>query len=78
MEVQHPLEGLFKQRVDELNELVGSHLRRSRTWLSLLEIINYCWLTALIVALGVGRGRQTRVLQAVQVRRVARVLIDCR
>lgn len=67
MDLQHPLEPLFRQRVADLNKLIGGHLKRSRVWLSLLEIINYCWLIALIVALGVGKGKQTPVLQAVEV-----------
>ncbi|ORY76874.1 hypothetical protein BCR35DRAFT_305623 [Leucosporidium creatinivorum] len=67
MEVQHPLEGLFKSRIEELNELVGGHLKRSRVWLSLMEIINFGWLLALIVVLGVEQGKQTGILKGVEV-----------
>lgn len=67
MEVQHPLEGLFKSRIEELNELIGGHLKRSRVWLALMEIVNFGWLLALIIILGVERGKQTGVVKGVEV-----------
>lgn len=67
MEVQHPLEGLFRSRVEELNDLIGGHLKRSRVWLALMEIINFGWLLALIIVLGVERGKQTSIVKGVEV-----------
>lgn len=81
MELQHPLEGLFKSRIDELNELIGGQLRVARVYLSLLEIVNFCWLVALIIVLGVGRGKQTPYLQGVEVSSAitfSRLLADLR
>lgn len=68
MEVQqHVLEQLFKTRIDELNVLIPQHLRLSRVYLALLEMVNWTWLVMLFVALGVTGGKQTRFLQAVEV-----------
>ncbi|KAM0790162.1 hypothetical protein ACM66B_005481 [Microbotryomycetes sp. NB124-2] len=72
----HPLEPLFRQRIDELNDLIPQQLVTTRVYLALLEIANLTWLIALIVALAVDGGKQTGFLKGVEIALVLVILIN--
>ncbi|GAA5872731.1 hypothetical protein JCM8547_006328 [Rhodosporidiobolus lusitaniae] len=74
--VQHPLTPLYKQRIAELNTVIGEHLALTRMWLALLEIGNYAWVIALIVALATGGGKQTGFLKGVEIALVLVILLN--
>lgn len=64
----HPLAPLYKKRVHELNELIQDELITTRIWLALVELLDYVWLVALVIALAQGGGVQTGFLKGVEVR----------
>ncbi|KAK4046699.1 hypothetical protein OIV83_005902 [Microbotryomycetes sp. JL201] len=76
MDVQHPLEPLFRQRIDELNELIPQQLVTTRVYLALLEIANIAWLVALVVALALDGGKQTGFLKGVEIALVLVILLN--
>ncbi|CEQ40104.1 SPOSA6832_01695 [Sporobolomyces salmonicolor] len=75
LEPQHPLEGLFKARIAELNELVAARLELTRVWMALIEVMLYVWFIALIVALATSKGQQTGYLKGVEVALVLVILL---
>lgn len=64
----HPLVPLFKSRIADLNQTIPDSLAITRVWLALVELMDYVWLVALVVALGQGGGKQTGFLKGVEVR----------
>lgn len=64
---QHPLEPLFRKRIQDLNEIINEGLVLSRGWLALVELMFVVWMLALVVALGQGGGAQTGFLKGVEV-----------
>ncbi|GAA5985385.1 hypothetical protein JCM11641_006383 [Rhodosporidiobolus odoratus] len=76
LEVQHPLYPLYKSRIAELNTVIGENLGATRAWLALLEMMNYVWIIALIVALGTGKGKQTGFLKGVEIALVLIILLN--
>ena len=64
---QHPLEPLFRKRIQDLNEVINEGLVLSRGWLALVDLMFIVWILALIVALGQGGGAQTGFLKGVEV-----------
>ncbi|KAK4048168.1 hypothetical protein OIO90_005932 [Microbotryomycetes sp. JL221] len=73
---QHPLAPLYRQRMDELNQLIPQHLIVSRVYLALLEVANVAWLIALIVALAIDGGKQTGFLKGVEIALVLVILMN--
>ncbi|SDA01423.1 BZ3500_MvSof-1268-A1-R1_Chr10-1g02651 [Microbotryum saponariae] len=76
MPFHHPLEPLFKSRIEELNELIPQRLGPSRVWLAALEIINWLWIVALIVALAQGKGKQTEFLEGVELTLIVIIVLN--
>ncbi|BGP18207.1 hypothetical protein JCM10213_007835 [Rhodosporidiobolus nylandii] len=76
LEVQHPLYPLYKTRIAELNEIISEQLTVTRVWLALLEIMNYVWFVALIIALATGKGKQTGFLKGVEIALVLVILLN--
>ncbi|SCV73917.1 BQ2448_6347 [Microbotryum intermedium] len=74
--LHHSLEPLFKSRIEELNELIPQHLGPSRVWLAALEIVNWLWIVALIVALAQGKGKQTRFLEGVELTLIVIIVLN--
>lgn len=64
----HTLLPLFQSRIADLNQLVPDSLAITRVWLALVEVMDYVWVLALVVALGQGGGKQTGFLKGVEVR----------
>jgi len=75
---QHPLEPLFRKRIQDLNEVINEGLVLSRGWLALVESMFIVWMLALIVALGQGGGAQTGFLKGVEVSFSCFFLRQCR
>ncbi|KDE05289.1 hypothetical protein MVLG_04321 [Microbotryum lychnidis-dioicae p1A1 Lamole] len=76
MPLHHLLEPLFKSRIEELDELVPQHLGPSRVWLAALEIINWLWIVALVVALAQGKGKQTKILEGVELTLIVIIVLN--
>ncbi|GAA6064372.1 hypothetical protein JCM10212_004105 [Sporobolomyces blumeae] len=75
LESQHPLERLFRKRVDDLNDVVAEGLVMTRAWLALTELMWIVWFVALIIALGTGRGGQSGFLKGVEIGLVCVILL---
>ncbi|GAA5900450.1 hypothetical protein JCM5296_001550 [Sporobolomyces johnsonii] len=75
LEPQHPLEGLFKKRIAELNELIAVRLELTRVWMALIEVMVYVWFVALIVALATSKGQQSGYLKGVELALVLVILL---
>ncbi|GAA6056839.1 hypothetical protein JCM3770_003595 [Rhodotorula araucariae] len=75
-EYAHPLAPLYKKRVAEVNALVNESLVTTRIWLALVELVDYVWVLALIVALAQGGGKQTGFLKGVEIGLVLVILLN--
>ncbi|BGP26240.1 hypothetical protein Rt10032_c10g4275 [Rhodotorula toruloides] len=72
----HPLLPLFQSRIAELNTIIPDSLVLPRVWLALVELMDYVWIVALLVALGQGRGKQTGFLKGVEIALVLVILLN--
>ncbi|BGP33839.1 hypothetical protein JCM10296v2_005645 [Rhodotorula toruloides] len=72
----HPLLPLFQSRIADLNQTIPDSLAITRVWLALVEVMDYVWLVALVVALGQGGGKQTGFLKGVEIALVLIILLN--
>ncbi|KAK4330068.1 hypothetical protein RTBOTA2_005408 [Rhodotorula toruloides] len=72
----HPLLPLFQSRIADLNQLIPDSLAITRVWLALVEVMDYVWVLALVVALGQGGGKQTGFLKGVEIALVLIILLN--
>lgn len=68
----HPLVPLFRRKIADLNQVIADALVLTRVWLALVELMDYTWIVALVIALAQGKGQQTGFLKGVEVRPLLR------
>lgn len=72
----HPLEELFVARIKILNEVIPKHLKRTRTIMVVLEVLDLAFLVVLCVALGVTRGQQVGFTEGVEIALILLILVN--